>query len=1153
MTAPDPQRIAADPAISAFVTANAGSGKTKTLLDRVARLLLAGSTPEAILCVTYTKAAAAEMQRRLFERLGGWSVTADGPLRTELSKLVGAPETDFDAAELSKARALFARALETPGGLKIQTIHAFCEKLLRRFPLEAGVSPGFVVMDDSAGAAVARAARRTVATYVDTHDDAFALAYARFSVALDFAAFESMFGTFEIRRGAIADYLARHGGLSGAIDDVWRVCGFDEPTDPQAVAAEAMAEVDPDLWEACASLLESSGKARDTEHAARLRVTLATRDFDDALCALFTDKEDPRKHLQTTTTFKAREDLREALLEETDRLSFVRQQVRAAGVAHDTAGALRLAALYILAHANEKASRGALDFTDLIDHARVLLTEKVDAAWVLYKLDGGIDHILLDEAQDTAPDQWAILRALTADFFAGAGAGGWRQSRDERTLFVVGDEKQSIYSFQGADPQRLLIETQGYIAQIEAVGRVGLGVPLTVSYRSTREVLSFVDALFSDPATREGVPPPAGEDVVRHQPFRTDGPGCVDLWPLTRERPGEDRDAWEAPLDAETEHGANRRLAEAIAAEIAGVLARGDEVHDKETRKRRAAHAGDILILVRRRKVLFEEIIRALKRRNVPVAGADRLSLSAHIAFDDLLALGRFVLFPDDDLTLAALLKSPFCGLTDEDVYALARGRDATLWTVLSARADEDPRWAAARDLLAWALVEGRKRQPFEFFATLLGKVDADGLSNRAKVLTRLGGEADEALDEFLAQVMDAEQRNIRDLEALVADFAALDIIVKREMEGARREVRVMTAHGSKGLEAPIVFLPETTVKRGAGGSPLLATETGGVLWSTGKSSDCAASTAARELRDRKEAEEALRLYYVALTRARDRLVLCGRIDARTKDENVGGWYAAARAAFAHPDIAPGTRELGDPDAPILRYGPDPKPLPKAAEALVAAAPLPAWAVGPAKPEPAAARYAAPSRIEDEADSRAPAPSPLAKVEGLGRYRRGEIIHRLLQILPDVAPAERRAAGGRLLAAERDLSDDQRIEMAAAAFGVLEDDRFADVFGLGSRAEVALAGTSALLPKGLAISGRVDRLVVTSERVLVVDYKTNRPAPAAIEDADPAYLAQMAVYVAVLREVFPDRPVEAALVWTDGPKLMPVPEKVMSDALGRIG
>ena len=1149
----DHQRIAADPAISAFVTANAGSGKTKTLIDRVARLLLAGSPPEAILCVTYTKAAAAEMQRRLFERLGGWSVTADAALRAELAKLVGEPEAHFDAGKLSDARALFARALETPGGLKIQTIHAFCEKLLKRFPLEAGVSPGFTVMDDQAGSAVARAARCTVAAYVDTHDDIYSDAYARFSVALDYQAFESMFGTFEIRRGEIAAYFARHGGPAGAIDDVWQACGFDGPTDPEAVAAEAMDELDPDLWEACASLLESGGKVRDTEHAARLRKTLATGAFDDALSALFTDKEEPRKHFQTTTTLKSREDLREALLEETDRLSFVRQQVRAARVAHDTAGALNLAALYILAYANEKAARGALDFTDLIEHARILLTQKVDAAWVLYKLDGGIDHILLDEAQDTAPEQWDILRALTTDFFAGAGAGGWRKTRDARTLFVVGDEKQSIYSFQGADPQRLLVETQGYIERIEAVGQVGLGVPLTVSYRSTTEVLSFVDALFSDPATREGVPPPAGEDMVRHQPFREDGPGCVDLWPLTREIAGEARDAWTTPVDAQAEHSANRRLAEAMAAEIKAILDRGDEVHDKDQRRRRAAHAGDILILVRRRKVLFEEIIRALKRRGVPVAGADRLSLSSHIAFQDLLALGRFVLFPDDDLTLAALLKSPFCGLADEDVYDLARGRKATLWAVLTARGDEDPRWAAARDLLDWALVEGRKRQPFEFFATLLGRVGSDGLSNRARVLTRLGGEADEALDEFLAQVMNAEQRNIRDLEALVADFAALDIIVKREMEGARREVRVMTAHGSKGLEAPIVFLPETTMKRGAGGSPLLTTEAGGLLWSTSGKTDCKASSDARALRDKKDAEEALRLYYVALTRARDRLVLCGRIAANAKEESVGGWYGAARAAFAHAEIAPQVRQIGDPDAPILRFGPDPMTLPREAEAAASTALLPAWAAGQAAPEPKTARYAAPSRIEDEADSRAPAPSPLAKVAGLGRYRRGEVIHRLLQILPDIAPSERRAAGGRLLAAERDLTDDQRAEMAAAAFGVLEDDRFAAVFGPGSRAEVALAGTSPALPKGLAISGRVDRLVVTDDQVLVVDYKTNRPAPARIENADPAYLAQMAVYVAVLREVFPDRRVEAALVWTDGPKLMPVPEKVISESLQRIG
>ncbi|WP_426010218.1 double-strand break repair helicase AddA [Caulobacter sp. DWR2-3-1b2] len=1150
----DPQRIAADPAISAFVTANAGSGKTKTLIDRVARLLLAGSTPEAILCVTYTKAAAAEMQRRLFERLGEWCVTPDARLREQLGALEGRDPASFGHRELSKARGLFAKALETPGGLKIQTIHAFCEKLLRRFPLEAGVSPGFTVMDDSASAAIAQGALRQVATWVTDHDDPYALAYARFSVALDFAAFEAMFATFESQRGAIGAYLEAQGGPSGAIEDVWKACGFHYgPSSVERVVAEAMAELDRDLWGSVADVL-LNGTKTDIKCAGLMAQIAGDphADLDQALAALFTEKGvgTPMTWPAKTSGLKSREDLRARLLAEQERLEEAREWLRAARVAEDSSDALRLAGLYISSHQVEKAARGALDFADLIDRTRVLLTEKVDAAWVLYKLDGGIDHILLDEAQDTAPDQWAILRALTSDFFAGEGAARWRAGEDTRTLFVVGDEKQSIYSFQGADPQRLLAETQQYIAQITAADRVGKAVPLTTSYRSTVEVLSFVDALFSAPETRSGVPAPAGEDVVRHQPHRINHKGCVDLWPLEREAPGEEREAWAAPLDAESEHGANRRLAEKIAIEIAALIARGDAVFDKEDKVWRPAHPGDVIVLVRRRKALFEEVLRALKRRGVPVAGADRLSLSAHIVFDDLLALGRFCLFPDDDLTLAALLKSPFCGLSDDALYALAKGRSPdTLWRALERRAAEQPVWAAARDLLRWALIESRRKQPFEFYALLLGKVDESVRSNRAKVLTRLGQEAAEALDEFLAQVLAAEQRGVRDLEALVADFASLDIVVKREMEGARREVRVMTAHGAKGLEAPIVFLPETTMKGGARGSPLMATQDGGFLWCASKANDCEPSAMARERREKKDAEEALRLYYVALTRARDRLVLCGRIDARTKDENVGGWYAAAQAAFAHSDIEPQVREIGDEGR--RRFGPD--PMRAEATAAIAAPtviPTPPWTLAPATPETPAARYAAPSTLEDEA--KGSAPSPLAAVEGLGRYRRGEIIHRLLQLLPDLEPEGRRAAATRLLQAERDLTDDQRQEMAGAAFGVLEDDRFARVFGPGSRAEVALAGGAARLPPDLKISGRVDRLIVTPDRVLVVDYKTNRPSPARIEEADPAHLSQMAIYAAVLAEVFPDRPIEAAIVWTDGPKLMAVPEKVMADALARL-
>jgi ATP-dependent helicase/nuclease subunit A len=1135
------QRQAADPKASIFVTANAGSGKTTTLVDRVARLLLGGAQPEAILCVTYTKAAAAEMQRRLFQRLGDWSVMADEDLRRQLGLLQGVDEGAFSRAELSTARALFARALETPGGLKIQTIHAFCEKLLKRFPLEAGVSPGFKVMDDRDAAEIAGEARETMAGWVQAGPSVLADAYARLSVALAFDDFQGMFVAFETRRAAIADYLERCGGEAAA--DVWARCGFDAPTSEAEIEAEALACVDFSLWRAAAEALNATTGANDVKCAAKLLMAASSGDFGHALEALFTEAGEgtPATIFAKTKAFAANEALRQALLADQEALEAARERRCAARVAEDTVHALILAQAYVRAYAEAKRMRGALDFADLILKTCELLTRRADAAWVLYKLDGGIDHILVDEAQDTAPEQWAILRALTSEFFAGDGAGSWRLDL-ERTLFIVGDEKQSIYSFQGADPDRLRVETATYHSSIQAIGKRSAHVPLIASFRSTPEVLGFVDAVFADRAAWAGVPAPSGESVVRHLAMRTGDPGCVDLWPLEREEAGEERGAWDEPLDIEGPRNANRRLAEKIAAEIEALVARGDRVFDKDRRVWRPAHHGDVLILVRRRRALFEEILRALKRRGVPVAGADRLSLSAHIAFDDLMALARFVQFEDDDLTLAALLKAPFLGLSDDDLFRLAHGRKGSLWRTMQARSDESPAWSEACAFLTRCRAEGRARRPFDFFSRLLGWTDGQGRSVRARILTRLGSEAEDVLHEFLAQVLAAERAGIADLERLIQDFASLDITVKREMEGARGEVRVMTVHGAKGLEAPVVFLPETTLKRTARGSPLLMTEDGGFLWAPTKKADCDASQEARQARELRDEHEAQRLFYVALTRARDRLILAGRINARDKIENVGGWYAAAQAAFAAPGIAEGVREL---DGGARRFGPDPATGAPHVHADFAEQAIPPWFAARPAPE-AAVRFASPSRLGDEEPDFGPAPSPLAQAQGLGRYRRGDLIHRLLQLLPDIAPGEREAAARRLLARERDLTDAQRAEMAGAALAVLNDGQFAAVFGPGSRAEVAVAG---LAPRVGPISGRVDRLLVEESRVLVVDFKTNRPAPARIQDADPAYIAQMAVYVAVLKTIFPDRPVEAALVWTDGPRLMAVPENLTVEAL----
>lgn len=1136
----DHQRTAADPEISAFVTANAGSGKTKTLIDRVARLLLSQAEPETILCVTYTKAAAAEMQRRLFARLGGWSVMPDEPLTAELADLEGRDPAAYDDGRLSEARALFARALETPGGLKIQTIHAFCEKLLRRFPLEAGVSPGFRVMDDAAAAAVAAAARAAVARHALKGEGRTAEAYARLSVALDFGSFQQMFLDFEGRRGKLAAFFEAEGGYAGAAAWVWRACGLEPGQDAEAIEAEAVAALDRRLWRAAGEALQA-GTATDQKCARLLLAVAAQPTLPAALAALFTEKGEgtPATWVAKTSGLKAHEGLRMALLTEQDRLAVARERLRAAKVAADTLDALTLAEAYLAAYRIEKAMAGALDFADLIEKTKALLASRPAAAWVLYKLDGGIDHILVDEAQDTAPDQWEIVRALTGEFFAGEALP--RRGALERTLFVVGDEKQSIYSFQGAAPERLISETTRYVAEIAAVGRKGASVPLHASWRSTVEVLSFVDAVFS-----AGVPP--GVEPLEHIPMRAGERGCVDLWPLEREPKGETREAWDAPLDVEGEESAVKRLARNIACEIRALVERGDVVRERGVA--RPASWGDVLILVRKRGGLFEEILRALKHAKIPVAGADRLALSEHIVFDDLLALARFCLFPADDLTLAALLKSPFCDLADEDLFQLAwRRNGASLWRTLQARAGEQPAWAAAAEFLAAMRQAAREAGPFEFYARALGSRDGAGRSMRMRLLRRLGAEAEDALDEFLAQVLAAEGRGVHDLESLTADFASLDIVVKRELEGGRDEVRVMTAHGAKGLEAPIVILPETTAEQGARGSPMLETADGGFLWCASGKADCEASAAARALRQAKDAEESLRLLYVALTRARERLILCGRIAANRKEETLKGWWAAIRAGFAHEKIAPEVRQVACGEVQAERYGPDPERMGRAAALAGLAAAGPGWAaVSP--PAEAFARYASPSDLGE--GTRVAAPSPLAAAGGLGRFRRGDLIHRLLQVLPDLAAPERPAGARALLAREPDLSGAQREEMATAALAVLDDPRFAEVFGPGSRAEVAIAGTAAALPPGLKISGRIDRLVVLPDRVLVADFKTNRPSPDRIEAADPAYLRQMALYAAVLFEVFPGRRIEAALVWTDGPKLMPVPEKLMAQALAEL-
>ncbi|MEM8987254.1 MAG: double-strand break repair helicase AddA [Pseudomonadota bacterium] len=1141
----DKQRAAADPASSAWVAANAGSGKTKVLIDRVTRLLFAGAAPAKILCITFTKAAAAEMASRLFKRLGAWALSDDDALAAELNKLEGT-DTPYSKARLADARRLFAKALETPGGLKIQTIHAFCETVLARFPLEAGVQPHFRVLEeDEAAARLDAAIARLAEDVADTPDGALAKALTAFASAVgEHGALERL-GALGGRRMALEAALA--GGAEAAAARLAEELRIEADKTEAEIAADYVRGANQARLKAAAETLRQGSKTDRDKRAPAVAAFLAE---DDALAAmdalapaLLTQKGEPAKKVADKASAEADPGLVDVLTAEQDRLLAAREALKARRCYDATRAYFTLAAYVLEAYKEEKAWDGGLDYEDLIAKTRALLSTRAASAWVLYKLDGGLQHILIDEAQDTSPEQWDVVTGPLEEFFAGQGAYG-ETEEGPRTIFAVGDDKQSIYSFQGADVD-MFGEMQGRLNDIVvAAGETFKAQSLTLSFRSAPEVLSAVDAIFAAEDAAAGLT--ALEGDIAHIANRIGDHGRVELWPAAAPPEAEPARAWDAPLDQMAESYPRTVLAARIAEMIAGWRA------DKELliSKGRPIEPSDVMILVRRRDAFFEEMIRQLKLNGVPVAGADRLALTEDLAVMDLLAVARFCLLPSDDLSLAEALKSPLIGFDDAALYDLAHGRRGGLWSALQARAGERPDFAAAHGLLSEALARADRVSPFAFFSRLADSPLGAGLTGRQRLLARLGAPAGEPLDEFLSLALDYERRHAPSLQGFV-DWAERNRAeIKRESESGRNEVRVMTVHGSKGLEAEIVFLPDTCQTPAPRGGARELTLAGGAIALAPKAADQPAPVAeARAEEKQKEMEEYRRLLYVAATRAKDRLYICGYETRR--GVAAGSWRDLAERALgpiSDPIKLPwgetGLRLEGAQTAPAA-------PPEDAAEAAIAAPP--AWRAAPAPAEPTQPLSLAPSRLADLTETDAPADQPARSPVGAeqkDRFQRGRLLHTLLELLPNLPEDERAAAAARYLAAPaHGLAPETVAAWRDETLAVLDHPDFAPVFTANGRAEVVVAGQ----PEGLPpINGQIDRLIVTEGEVLIVDYKTNRPPPARAEGTAPAYLAQMAAYRALLAEIYPGKPIRAALLWTYAPRLMVLPDALLDHALASL-
>ena len=954
------QARASDPAASAFVSANAGSGKTHVLVQRVIRLLLGEVPPEKILCITFTKAAAANMAERVFTTLGHW-VTLDDDALDAAIRDVGLARSD--APLRMRARELFACALETPGGLKVQTIHALCTRLLQQFPFEANVPARFVVLDERDQTEMME--RANLAVLLQASRDPGSVAGRALNIAMASAAdvtFKDVVREACLGRDHFMAWTDNAGSAAAAAAQLSAALGVDPGDGIEDVEREIVEgpNLPQSRWEDIAAVLDT-GNRTEQDHAERLRNALAfagAAQVNEYLGVFLTDGV-PRKSVLTKRFGGGHPALARAFEVEADRIGPLIERRRAVTTRDRTEALLHIATAAAANYRREKQERGLLDYDDLIDKTLAMLN-RVSSGWVHYKLDRGVDHVLIDEAQDTSPRQWEIVSHIIAEFTSGAGARGGVM----RTIFAVGDEKQSIFSFQGAAPHEFDLRRRALKKRFEDAGLKFDPVSFTYSFRSGPAILQSVDHVFRDADIYRSIHSADIGNPIHHS-LADAGPSLIELWDLQQPDDKGDIEGWRAPFDGIQATSPEVRLARRIQAEIKSLVDNGTltgRVGD-----RRTLRYGDVLVLVRRRGNVFDAVIQALKHANIPVAGADRLKLTEHIAIIDLMNLADALLLPQDDLALAVALKSPLFGLDEDDLFRLAWQRRGSLRRALGHHAESDGRSAAALRRLRACEARAAEVTPFAFYAWLLG-----GDGGRQRILKRLGHEANDALDEFLELALGYERKAPASLQGFMAWLRAADTEVKRDMEISRDEVRVMTVHGAKGLEASVVFLVDTTTSPTDTQRLRLirvpdhqAPDTPGiVVWAGKKADDPAVVAAARVAMLDDTEDEYRRLLYVAMTRAADRLIVGGCRPGNVNSIRKCCWYDLIAQGLERSGMP--VQQLETTAGMVKRYTrPEDAAAPAgpAAVSPAATAPtaLPSWLRAEAAPEASAGNLLRPS------------------------------------------------------------------------------------------------------------------------------------------------------------------------------------------------
>ncbi|HSQ98164.1 MAG TPA: double-strand break repair helicase AddA [Rickettsiales bacterium] len=1103
------QSIASNPEYSIWTSASAGSGKTTVLVKRLLRMLLSGIQPSKILCITFTNTGAVEMRNRINSRLARWLSLDDKELEEEIVSLEG-DYTNINE-KVKRARTLFAKILDYSNDFKILTIHSFCQQIIKRFPLEANIIPNFKIADEIASSELLLQAKDELLK-INNPEVKEAVKYVFTYVNED--QFINLLQQTIGQKDNLLYLKSKFNTTEGVINEIRKSFDLKLEDNIEALENDFLSKLDLSIFnDELINDIENIGKQTDLKF---IRFFKKEFNLNEYILLFLTQENKMRTKVLTNDVIKNFPQLTDFSEFEALRVfDFIEKRNNLINFEF-TANFLRLVYCIFDIYSALKKDAGYLDYSDLIFETDRLLNdskyknlngENPYSNWINYKLDEGIDHLLIDEAQDTSPIQWDIVRSITEEFFSGYG----QKENLNRTIFVVGDEKQSIFSFQGADPSNFHLILKEYEKKINDCGKKFENIFLETSFRSLKSILSITDEIFKEPFRKNAIS--KLQNIIKHNIVRQDGLGKVEIWPLVendikKPEKTEEIPNWEINYLEEIELTNKQKLAETISKEVNTWFQKGKIIFSRKDRVFRPLKYSDIMILVKKRdKDFINYLIRQFNKYNIPTMGNDRFNLSESIISQDIISLCKFVLFNEDDLNLANIIKSPILSMTEGDLYKLCKYKNennCSLWSAL-----------CNNEFLNDLIEKSQILTPYEFLFYLF-----ETKNIRKKFKERFLYLADEVLNEILNIANDYEKNhNNATLLSFIEFLEKSDLEIKRDMDQSANEIKIITVHSSKGMESPIIILPDTnhTLGQIQKIDSVLDYKIDGcdfTLPILTKEKTIFTENLVKERIKKDAEEEYLRLLYVAITRAENELYVC---DCKKKSINENCWYEILRQSINNTN--PKTRKSENFKEDILYIGDEDKfdnsqkteiNSIEIQDEINSIIPI----ILQSKDSKEESKIINPSLYYAENIISKPHEESI-------NIQKGKLVHKLLEILPEAKEKEK--------IADIYLKNSQyKNEIKDTVFNIL--DKFKHLFEKNSKAEVAVFGKIG----NDIISGQIDRLTITEDKVFIIDYKNTNYLPKQVPEK---YKKQLELYKILLEKIYPDKIIECYILWTSFGKI----------------